>query len=58
VGDREPISAGKTMRLSFLTKRGRAEGPASCDAGEESSGLRLEEVEYGVALSHARMVCG
>ena len=29
---------------------GREEGPAPPDAREESSGLRLEEVEYGVAL--------
>ena len=29
---------------------GRAEGAAPPDAGEESSGLRLEEVEYGGAL--------
>ena len=29
---------------------GREEGAAPPDAGEEPSGLRLEEVEYGVAL--------
>jgi len=28
---------------------GRAEGAAPFDAGEKSSGLRLEEVESGVA---------
>ncbi len=35
---------------------GRAEGTAPSDAGEESSGLRLEEVEYGMAPHHARVV--
>ncbi|MGH7346841.1 MAG: hypothetical protein ACREK4_18160, partial [Candidatus Rokuibacteriota bacterium] len=34
----------------------REEGAAPLDAGEESSGLRLEEVEYGLALCHARPV--
>ncbi len=40
---REPV-------LGHCAAVGRAEGTAPHDAGEESSGLRLEEVEYGVAL--------
>ena len=35
--------------FAFVRHVGRAEGAAPSDAGEESSGLRLEEVEYGVA---------
>ena len=48
---REPV-------LCLREAVGREEGAAPSDAGEESSGLRLEEVEYGVALCHARAVCG
>ena len=40
---REPV-------LCLCEAVGREEGAAPSDAGEESSGLRLEEVEYGVAL--------
>src|SRR5439155_17529371 len=36
---------------------GREAGAAPSDGGEESSGLRLEEVEYGLALRPARAVC-
>jgi RNA-directed DNA polymerase len=41
--EREPV-------LGHCEAVGRAEGAAPSDAGEESSGLRLEEVEYGGAL--------
>jgi Reverse transcriptase (RNA-dependent DNA polymerase) len=37
---------------------GREAGAAPHDAGAESTGLRLDEVEYGLALHHARAVCG
>ena len=40
---REPV-------LCLCAAVGREEGAAPSDGGEESSGLRLEEVEYGVAL--------
>ena len=61
----QPEAAGLGQLLSDRAREpvlchyeavGRAEGPAPSDAGEESSGLRLEEVEYGMAPHHARAV--